>query len=71
VKKTIMVHIDGIPTHSFDVLGSRTVLQAAETPHLVHLTSHGEFGRLGIPKESRPFVGELALFGLLGYDTQK
>ncbi|MEX0828682.1 MAG: hypothetical protein WD032_00385 [Nitrospirales bacterium] len=71
MKKTIMVHIDGIPSHTFDVLGSRTVLQAAETPHLVHLTSHGEFGRLGIPKESRPFVGELALFGLLGYDTQK
>ena len=34
MKKTIMVHIDGIPTHPFEELGMRTVLQAAQTPHL-------------------------------------
>ncbi len=71
MKKTIMVHIDGIPTRTFDGLGSRTVLQAAKTPHLDDLVCHGEFGRLGIPKESRPFTGELAFFGLLGYDGPK
>jgi 2,3-bisphosphoglycerate-independent phosphoglycerate mutase len=71
VKKTIMVHIDGVPTHSFEELGPRTVWQAATIPHLDHLARQGELGRLGIPKESRPFAGELAFFSLLGYDTQK
>lgn len=71
MKKTIMVHIDGMPTHPFEELGMRTVLQAAQTPHLDDLARHGELGRLGIPKESRPFAGELALVSLLGYDSQK
>lgn len=60
MKKTIMVHIDGVPTHTFEELGTRTVLQAANIPHLDDLTRHGELGCLGIPKESRPFAGELA-----------
>ena len=71
MNKTIMVHIDGIPTHPFEELGARTVLQSAQTPHLDNLARHGELGRLGIQKELRPFAGELALFSLLGYDTQK
>jgi len=71
VKKTIMVHIDGMPTYPFEELGMRTVLQAAQTPHLDDLARHGELGRLGIPKEPRPFAGELALVSLLGYDSQK
>jgi 2,3-bisphosphoglycerate-independent phosphoglycerate mutase len=71
VKKTIMVHIDGMPTHPFEELGKCTVLQAAQTPHLDDLARHGELGRLGIPRESRPFAGELALVSLLGYDSQK
>ncbi|MEC4680638.1 MAG: hypothetical protein VST67_08065 [Nitrospirota bacterium] len=71
MKKTIMVHIDGIPTHSFEELGTRTVLQAAQIPHLDDLARHGELGRLGIPREVRPFAGALALLSLLGYDTQK
>ena len=71
MKKTIMVHIDGIPTHSFEELGLRTLLQAAQIPHLDDLARHGELGRLGIPREVRPFARELALLSLLGYDTQK
>jgi 2,3-bisphosphoglycerate-independent phosphoglycerate mutase len=71
VKKTIMVHIDGIPTSLCEALGSRTVLQAANIPNLDALARHGELGQLGIPKESRPFAGELAFLGLLGYDTSK
>ncbi len=71
MKKTIMVHIDGIPTHPFEELGSRTVLQVAKTPHLDNLARYGELGRIGIQKELRPFAGELALLGLLGNDTQK
>ncbi|MDH5427261.1 MAG: hypothetical protein OEZ05_16230 [Nitrospirota bacterium] len=71
MKKTIMVHLDGIPTHPFEELDSRTVLQAAQTPCLDDLARHGELGRLGIPKELRPFTGELAFLGLLGYDTPK
>ena len=71
MKKTIMVHIDGIPTQLFEELGSRTVLQAAKTPQLDNLARHGELGRLGIQKELRPFSGELAFLSLLGNDTQK
>ena len=71
MKKTIMVHIDGLPAHLFEELGMRTVLQVAQIPHLDDLARHGELGRLGIPKESRPFAGELALVSLLGYDSQK
>ena len=71
MKKTIVVHIDGIPAHVFEELGSRTVLQAAQTPQLDHLARHGELGRLGIPHESRLMTGELAFFSLLGYDSLK
>ena len=71
MKKTIMVHIDGMPTHLFKELGTRTVLQAAKIPSLDDLARHGELGRLAIPNESRPFAGELALLSLLGYDTQR
>ncbi len=71
MKKTIVVHIDGIPTGSFEELGARTLLEAAKLPHLDELTRHGELGRLGVPRETRAFAGELAFLGLLGYDTQK
>lgn len=71
MKKTIMVHIDGIPTHPLEELDRRTVLQTARTPHLDDLTRQGEFGRLGLPKDSRPFTGELAFLSLLGYDSLK
>ncbi len=71
MKKTIMVHIDGMSAHSFEELGTRTILQAANIPHFDHLAQHGELGHLGIPHESRAFAGELAFLGLLGYETQK
>ncbi len=71
MKKTVMVHIDGLSNHSLDDRGTRTLLEAARTPHLDDLAQHGELGRLGVPNESRPFVGELALLALLGYDTKK
>ena len=71
MKKTVMVHIDGLPNHSFDDRGKRTLWEVARTPHLDELTQHGELGRLGVPNETRPFVGELALLALLGYDTKK
>lgn len=71
MKKTIMVHIDGIPTHPLEELGVRTVLQAAQISHLDDLARNGEIGRLGVPKEPRPFCGELALVSLFGYDSQK
>ena len=71
MKKTIVVHIDGIPAHPFEELGTRTVLQSAQTPQLDDLARHGELGRLGIPKESRLFTGELAFFSVLGYDSHK
>ena len=66
-----MVHVDGIPSYRFPELGGQTVLHSAQTPHLDHLATQGEMGRLGIPEEPRPFTGGMALLALLGYDTKK
>ena len=71
MKKTIMVHIDGMSAHTFEELGNRSILHAANIPHFDLLAQHGELGHLGVPHESRVFSGELAFFGLLGYETQK
>ena len=71
MRKTIVVHIDGLPTHPMEELGRRTLLQGAQIPHLNNLARHGELGRLGVPREPRPFTGELALVSLLGHDSQK
>ena len=71
MKKTIMVHIDGIPTHPLEQLGQQTVLQVAQLSQLDDLARTGEVGRFGVPKESRPFCGGLALMSILGYDPQK
>ncbi len=71
MKKTIMVHIDGIPAQPFEELNSQTLFQAAQIPHLDDLAQRGELGRIGVSKEPRTFGGELAFLGLLGYDTQK
>ena len=71
MKKTIMVHIDGVPSRLCVNSGDSGPLEAANLPHLNRLAGSGEFGRLGIPNESRPFVGELVLLSLLGYDSHK
>jgi len=71
VRKTIVIHVDGVTGHSFQELGGQTLLQSAQTPHLEHLACHGEVGRLGVPGELRRFSGEMALLALLGYDPHK
>lgn len=71
MRKTIVVHVDGLTGHSFPELESQTLLQAARTPYLDHLACHGECGRLGVPGELRRFSGEMALLALLGYDPHK
>ena len=71
MKKTIIVHVDGVPAHSFEELGARTVWQTAQTPYFDDLAQHGELGCLGVSNDSRPFVAELALLSLLGYDPHK
>ncbi|MDH5574815.1 MAG: hypothetical protein OEY80_04975, partial [Nitrospirota bacterium] len=71
MRKTIVIHVDGVTGHSFQELGGQTLLQSALTPHLEHLACHGEVGRLGVPGELRRFSGEMALLALLGYDPHK
>lgn len=71
MRKTIVIHVDGLTGQSFQELGNQTVLQSARTPHLDELAGHGELGRLGVPGELRPFSGEMALLALLGYDPHK
>lgn len=71
MRKTIVIHVDGLTGQSYQELGDQTVLQSARTPHLDELAGHGELGRLGVPRESRPFCGEMALLAILGYDPHK
>lgn len=71
MRKTIVIHVDGLPGQSYQELGDQTVLQSARTPHLDELAGHGELGRLGVPRETRPFCGEMALLAVLGYDPHK
>jgi 2,3-bisphosphoglycerate-independent phosphoglycerate mutase len=71
VRKTIVVHVDGLTGHSFPELGNQTLLQSARTPYLDHLACYGELGRLGVPRELRRFSGEMVLLALLGYDPHK
>lgn len=66
-----MIHVDGLTGQSYQELGNQTVLQSARTPHLDELAGRGELGRLGVPRESRPFCGEMALLAVLGYDPHK
>lgn len=71
MRKTIVIHVDGVTGQSFQELENQTLLQAARTPSLDHLACHGEIGRLGVPGEHRRFSGEMALLALLGYDPHK
>ncbi len=71
MRKTIVIHVDGLTGQSFQELDNRTLLQSARTPSLDYLACHGELGRLGVPGEHRRFSGEMALLALLGYDPHK
>jgi 2,3-bisphosphoglycerate-independent phosphoglycerate mutase len=71
VRKTIIIHVDGLPGYSFPELNNQTVLQAARTPCLDQLAAHGESGRLGVPGKLHRFSGEMTLLALLGYDPNK
>ena len=71
MRKTIVIHVDGLTGRSFPELGNQTLLQSARTPYLDHLACHGELGRLGVPRELRRFSGEMALLAFLGYDPHK
>lgn len=71
MRKTIVIHLDGLTGQSYQELGDQTVLQAAPTPHLDELAGQGELGRVGVPRETRPFCGEMALLAVLGYDPHK
>ena len=71
MRKTIVIHVDGLTGHQFQELGNHTLLQSAQTPCLDHMARHGEAGRLVVPGELRRFSGEMALLALLGYDPHK
>lgn len=71
MRKTVIIHVDGLPGHPFQELENQTILQAARTPNLDQLATQGESGRLGVPGKHHRFSGEMALLALLGYDPNK
>ena len=69
--KTLILQVDGIADLPSPELDGRTSLQAASTPSLDFLASHGEFGSLVLPGTERSLTGDVTHLALLGYDPQK
>jgi len=72
--KYLILHAGGLASHAQDVLGGRTPLQAAATPHLDRLAQTGELGLVAISaEENRHGRGLSGLNGtaILGYDPKK
>ena len=70
IRKIILVLLDGLGDRSYKVLGGRTPLQAAETPHLDQMARLGGNGlyHASIPGQCLP--SETAHYLLFGYDLE-
>lgn len=68
--KIILVLLDGVGDRSYEVLGHRTPLEAADTPHMDQLAAIGSTGlfHASFPGECLP--SELAHYLLFGYDRK-
>ncbi|MEQ1793041.1 MAG: phosphoglycerate mutase [Nitrospira sp.] len=69
--KYLILHAGGLAGQAQDVLGGRTPLQAAATPHLDRLARIGELGLVTIPAEESRHGSGLNGTTILGYDPKK
>lgn len=66
--KIILVLLDGLGDRSYEILGNRTPLEAAETSNLNRLASLGGNGLLHASMQGQCLPSETAHFLLFGYD---
>lgn len=69
--KYLILHAGGLAGHAQEVLGGRTPLQVAATPHLDRLARIGELGLVTIPVEGSRHGSGLNGTAILGYDPKK
>ncbi|HMK95769.1 MAG TPA: alkaline phosphatase family protein [Candidatus Limnocylindrales bacterium] len=69
--KLIYVAIDGMGDLPIKELGNKTPLEAAETPNMDALASHGETGLMYTVKKGIAPESDVAVISLLGYDPFK
>jgi 2,3-bisphosphoglycerate-independent phosphoglycerate mutase len=69
--KYAIVIPDGAADQPLDDLGGKTPLQAAETPNMDWISTHGKIGTvLNVPESMSP-GSDVAILSVLGYDPEK
>ncbi len=69
--KTVILVGDGMGDYALDALGGKTVLEAANTPHMDHLAAHGKMALLQtVPAGMLP-GSDVANLSLLGYRPEE
>ncbi len=69
--KYVIIVPDGAADNPQDIFGGKTVIEAAETPHMDAIAAQGRQGIVQtVPKGLQP-GSDVAMMSLLGYDPQK
>ncbi len=68
--KIILVLLDGVGDRSYEVLGRRTPLEAANTPNMDQLTAIGSSGLFHASSPGECLPSEMAHYLLFGYDRK-
>ncbi|MCP4652897.1 MAG: cofactor-independent phosphoglycerate mutase [Candidatus Omnitrophica bacterium] len=69
--KYIVIVLDGASDHPLEVLGEKTPLEVADTPHMDSLAHKGILGRTKNVPRGFPASSDVANLSLLGYDPQE
>lgn len=69
--KYIIVHGDGLAGGLRNELGGKTLLEAAATPNMDAVASHGEVGIAVVPADGPSVTSGMVQMAILGYDPRK
>jgi 2,3-bisphosphoglycerate-independent phosphoglycerate mutase len=69
--KYVILQGDGMADYPIDELGGKTPLEAAATPHMDWLASHGTFGLAHTIPEGFPPGSDVGNMSILGYDPAR
>jgi 2,3-bisphosphoglycerate-independent phosphoglycerate mutase len=70
-KKIVYVILDGLGDDPLEVLGGKTPLEVAKTPHLDKLAERGRNGYVTTVGEGIAPESDIAVFAILGYDPHE